>query len=180
MIDLARIKDAGRELGVGVNMIRSYQLAPRNANWYNCGVKSCSICNSAISPPATRYCSPECARTAHNKRRRAKRNRRKCKRCRAWFKPTRRGHVLCSAACRQAVFREKRPLGPHDAWRGAVRADMTKLGLTRYGFSAEDEARAIAARQAEKRQHVDDELKRAGLDPRPLRRDGRAVKIPND
>ena len=149
-------------------------------------MKSCTICKSAISPPSTRYCSQACARAAHNLRRRVKPRRHKCKRCRAWFTPTRHGHVLCSAACRQAVFRERKShFNPHAVGLAALRDDLSRIPsyIAEVGFTGrilqnpEDEAAAIAAQQAMDRQQVDDELKRAGIDPRPFRRDGRAVKF---
>src|SRR5215831_19646006 len=77
----------------------------------------CKICGGLLPGGQRKYCCQEGAREGQKLRRRAKpAGRRKCRRCRSWFHPFRRGHVVCSAACRQAEVRER-----------ATRRDIARL-----------------------------------------------------
>jgi len=139
----------------------------------------CEICSGAVLAPRRTYCSRVCAQEAHNRNRHVKRKRRKCRRCGTWFRPTRKGHVVCGAACRQAEVRERASRRDWTSARGLalLRADVRQIGLE-LPLTKQQNRDADAAERHEAKRAVDSLLRSAGLDPRPARKGGRARHTP--
>lgn len=141
----------------------------------------CKICRGAVLAPRRRYCSDVCVKNGHNRGRRVKRRRRRCRRCGKWFPATRRGHKVCGAACRQAEVRERERASNRDpviaAWAAQFRQDARDLGLEvplPKGLAQD----ADAVDQREEKRTIDEFLRSAGIDPRPARKDGKALRSP--
>jgi hypothetical protein len=137
----------------------------------------CKICTRPLSAGQRSYCSAECAAQGRKLRRRVKRGRqRKCRRCRSGFQATRRGHVICSAACRQAEARERAArrdvasLVP--LW--ALHRDLKAMGVDPPAKKSRLDLAAVE--RIETRRQRDELLRSAGIDPRPPRRQGRAIQ----
>ena len=143
--------------------------------------KKCSICKSTVPAGKRQYCSLLCAAIGHNRNRRVKTPRqRKCRRCRSYFNPTRKGHVVCSAASRQAEVREKKlRIGSYPAISALLVKDLRQLGLQNLlPTKTRDEAAAVAREETPRTIHR--ELDKSGVDPRPARKDDKAVRFPRN
>ncbi len=148
----------------------------------------CSICGLPLEAGRRRYCSPGCARNGHNaKRRRRSPRRRRCLACRSSFKPSRRGQLYCSGACRQSAYRERlrariRKLASFNPVV-FLREDIKKAtGRDLLGEAASPKHRREldSDEAAIEQARVRKELADVGIDPRPARKAGRAVKEPRN
>ncbi len=151
----------------------------------------CLICRAKLTRSRRTYCSDLCASDGHNRKRRIRQpRRRRCKSCRAWFPPARHGHVFCSVACKQATTRYRAKAQLNALLFGrippellyALRSDVTRITAARDAFNPADalskaeNAAADAFERAEIPYTRDSLLRKAGLDPRAPRREGRAVR----
>ncbi len=141
-------------------------------------MRKCKNCKSKLEGKRRSYCSDECARDGHNKKRQSKKPRaRKCRRCRAKFHPKRKGHLVCSAACRQAEVRDRAARrSPHSFVTALLRSDMRTMcpDIADKAFSAKEHADADAAERAETRRQRDEFLRGSGLDPKSSRSHGQS------
>ena len=148
----------------------------------------CSICGLPLEAGRRRYCSPDCARDGHNaKRRRRSPARRRCRRCGSKFRPSRRGQLYCSGACRQSAYRERlrERIARLANFNASVflREDITNVigrDLSEEAVSPKHRRELDSDQTAVEQARVRKELADLGMDPRPARKAGRAVKEPRN
>lgn len=118
----------------------------------------------------------------------------KCRACSTRFRRVRRGQIYCCAACRQSAHRQRQSELIYTALTGGTGLLMIKLREDLRRIMPQVEATTIlegqkggifgsrATRQLNaverilERGKVRKELRKAGIDPRPARRNGRAVR----
>ena len=146
--------------------------------------KRCTICGASLEQGQRRYCSAACAGAGHDANRRVKRpHPRKCGACGSRFRPTRHGQRYCCGACRQSEYRVRfrryiATLAAGDPlvhlgedMRAMFKKDFLGMSVDPRRRRQLDHDRAVIEED-----HANDELERAGIDPRPARKDGRALK----
>lgn len=101
--------------------------------------------------------------------------------------PSRRGQLYCSGACRQSAYRERlrERIARLATFNASVflREDITKVigrDLSEEAVSPKRRRDLDSDEAVIEQARIRKELARAGIDPRPARKAGRAVKEPRN